>query len=69
MYTMTPDRFFVIDHHPAEAGVVIAAGLSGHGFKFTPVIAEIICQLLLDGRAELPIDFLSLTRAIERQES
>ena len=35
---------------------------SGHGFKFVPVIGEILADLTLDGRTDLPIDFLRLGR-------
>ena len=63
MYTLTPDEHFVIDHLPGHAGrVVVAAGFSGHGFKFTPVVGEILADLALDGRTELPIEFLSARR-------
>jgi sarcosine oxidase len=49
MYTMTPDTHFIIDHHPRHPNVVIAAGFSGHGFKFAPVVGEILADLALDG--------------------
>ena len=63
MYTLTPDEHFVIDHLPGHAGrVVVAAGFSGHGFKFTPVVGEILADLALDGRTERPIQFLSAQR-------
>jgi len=62
MYTMTPDCHFVVDRHPAHAQVVFAAGLSGHGFKFTNVLGEALADLALDGATRLPIGFLSLER-------
>jgi sarcosine oxidase len=62
MYTMTPDEHFIIDRHPRHSQVAIAAGLSGHGFKFTAVLGEVLAQLVLDGRAELPIGFLACDR-------
>ena len=34
----------------------MAAGFSGHGFKFFPVIGEMIADLVLDGTSKLPID-------------
>ena len=40
LYTMTPDGHFVVDRHPAHPQVVLAAGLSGHGFKFVPVLGQ-----------------------------
>jgi sarcosine oxidase len=62
LYTLTPDEFFVVDHHPRHANVVFAAGLSGHGFKFTPVLGKVLADLVLDGETELPIGFLSVGR-------
>jgi monomeric sarcosine oxidase len=62
MYTMTPDAHFVVDRHPAHRQVLFAAGLSGHGFKFTGVLGEALTQLALDGSTSLPIAFLSAGR-------
>ncbi|PGG98508.1 hypothetical protein GX51_06774 [Blastomyces parvus] len=39
-YTDTPKGDFIIDHHPDYAGLFIATGCSGHGFKFLPVLGE-----------------------------
>jgi sarcosine oxidase len=62
MYTVTPDEHFVVDRHPADPRVVFAVGLSGHGFKFTGVLGEALADLALDGRTELPIGFLAVSR-------
>ena len=61
-YTMSPDTHFVIDRHPEHANVVFAAGLSGHGFKFTGVLGEALADLVTTGRTDLPIGFLGLER-------
>ena len=58
MYTLTPDENFIIDVHPNCSDIVIAAGFSGHGFKFAPLIGECLADLALDGGTKLPIDFL-----------
>jgi sarcosine oxidase len=62
MYTMSPDENFVVGAHPEFKNIVFAAGLSGHGFKFTAVLGEILADLTLSGRTALPIDFLSPVR-------
>lgn len=62
MYTMTPDQHFIVDRHPEHGNIFIAAGFSGHGFKFTPAIGEVLADLALDGTSSLPIGFLSLDR-------
>jgi sarcosine oxidase len=62
LYTMSSDEHFIVDRHPAHANVAFAAGLSGHGFKFTPVLGSALADLALDSGTDLPIDFLSLRR-------
>jgi monomeric sarcosine oxidase len=62
LYTMSPDEHFIVDRHPELPNVVFAAGLSGHGFKFVPVLGRALADLALDGGTDLPIDFLSLKR-------
>jgi sarcosine oxidase len=56
LYTNTPDDRFVIDLHPAAAGVAVASACSGHGFKFAPVIGEILADLATDGHTDWPIE-------------
>ncbi len=62
MYTLTADQHFVVAVHPRHPQVSIAAGFSGHGFKFTSVIGEILAGLAIEGRTSHPIDFLSPAR-------
>jgi monomeric sarcosine oxidase len=62
LYTMSPDENFIVDRHPVHANVVFAAGLSGHGFKFAPVLGRTLAELALQGETTLPIAFLSLAR-------
>jgi monomeric sarcosine oxidase len=51
MYTMTPDQDFIVDRHPEHPNVSIAAGFSGHGFKFAPVVGEHLADLATDPAA------------------
>ncbi len=55
MYTDTADESFVLAPHPAEERVVLACGFSGHGFKFAPVVGEILADLVVDGATAHPI--------------
>jgi glycine/D-amino acid oxidase-like deaminating enzyme len=64
MYTMTPDAHFIIDHHPHNQNVVIACGFSGHGFKFAPVVGEILADLALDGRTRHDIALFAASRFV-----
>ncbi len=47
MYTMTPDEHFFLDLHPEYPQVSVAGGFSGHGFKFSSVVGEILCDLAM----------------------
>jgi glycine/D-amino acid oxidase-like deaminating enzyme len=62
MYTLTPDQHFLVDRHPEWSNVALAAGFSGHGFKFAPVVGEALSDLVWNGSTPLPIGFLSLNR-------
>lgn len=44
-YSMTPDEAFIFGRLADESRLIVAAGLSGHGFKFTPVLGELISQI------------------------
>jgi sarcosine oxidase len=62
MYTNTRDANFVIDRLADHPNVVVASACSGHGFKFSSVIGEILADLVLDGHTRHPIGFLSAKR-------
>lgn len=49
LFTNTPDEHFAIGALPGVPSVVVAAGFSGHGFKFCSVVGEILADLALDG--------------------
>ena len=55
LYTLTPDRNFVLGWHPEHPRVVVACGFSGHGFKFSPVVGEIVTDLVTTGSTAHPI--------------
>ena len=63
-YTTTPDENFLLATHPAHPQVTVAAGFSGHGFKFVPVIGEIIADLVRDGETHLPINLFAPERLL-----
>jgi sarcosine oxidase len=62
MYTNTPDEHFLVDRHPDFDNVTYAGGFSGHGFKFSTVIGEILADLTLHGRATPEAEFLRAAR-------
>ena len=62
LYTMSPDEHFLVDRHPDDPRIVFAAGLSGHGFKFTPILGQALAELATEGVTRQPTAFLSLGR-------
>jgi len=48
LYTLTPDRDFVVDRLPEHPGIVVALG-AGHGFKYASVLGRIVAELSVDG--------------------
>ncbi|MVP02441.1 N-methyl-L-tryptophan oxidase [Paenibacillus lutrae] len=61
-YELTPDDDFIIDRHPLHPNVLLAGGFSGHGFKFSSVVGEILTELILYGRSSLNLEPFALSR-------
>jgi glycine/D-amino acid oxidase-like deaminating enzyme len=57
MYSMSTDGHFIIDHHPQYRQIVFAAGMSGHGYKFAPIIGERLVGML-ENEPDPLFDFL-----------
>ena len=62
LYTMTPDGDFILDRLPACPQIVVASPCSGHGFKFAPLIGEILADLATTGTTEHDISRFRLSR-------
>lgn len=62
LYTNTPDYHFVLDRHPSHHNIIIGTGFSGHGFKFGPVLGELIAALVIDEDPALPLDMFAIAR-------
>ncbi|MBI3859648.1 MAG: N-methyl-L-tryptophan oxidase [Thaumarchaeota archaeon] len=62
LYTNTPDSNFVVDFHPDDERVMIVSACSGHGFKFAPVLGEVVSDLLTVGKTTQDISFLGISR-------
>jgi len=69
MYSNTPDQHFVIAKHPEHANVTVACGFSGHGFKFVPVVGEVLADLATTGRTAHPIDLFEPRRPALRPDA
>ncbi len=61
-YTTTPDSGFVIDYLPNQPQVLIASCCSGHGFKHSAAIGEILAEISLLGKSKISIKDFSLSR-------
>ncbi len=68
MYTMTPDEHFIVGHHPEFSSVMIAAGFSGHGFKFANVIGEILADLAMHDVTHFDLHMFSPRRFSHREQ-
>jgi sarcosine oxidase len=62
LYTMTDDGDFVLDHVPGSPQIVLGSPCSGHGFKFSPVIGEILADLALKRQTAHNISRFRLAR-------
>jgi len=62
LYTMTPDGDFIVDRLPDAPQMIIASPCSGHGFKFAPVIGDIVADLAIEGTTPRDISRFSLGR-------
>jgi N-methyl-L-tryptophan oxidase len=47
---MTPDDNFILDTHPEYPHVILAGGFSGHGFKFSSVVGEMLADQAEQGK-------------------
>ena len=65
LYTLTPDRDFVIDTLPERPNVCVAIG-AGHAFKFASVIGRILSELALDGATASDIAGFEVDRPLLR---
>ncbi len=63
LYTLTPDRDFVVDRLPEHPEVAVGIG-GGHGYKFASLIGRILSELAIDGRTERNIEPFRIDRAI-----
>ncbi|CAN5506423.1 N-methyl-L-tryptophan oxidase [soil metagenome] len=61
LYTLTPERDFILGLAPEHPAVCIAVG-AGHGFKFTPTIGRVLADLAMTGECPVDIDSFRLDR-------
>jgi sarcosine oxidase len=62
LYTTTPDANFVIDFHPDSEQIIIASPCSGHGFKHSAAVGELVAELAVNGVSKIDISRFSIER-------
>lgn len=62
MYTMSPDGHFIIDQCEDDPRIVYAAGLSGHGFKFTSALGEVLADMATDTKSRFDLSLFKRSR-------
>jgi len=69
MYTNTPDFHFLIDTHPLFPQVLIASPCSGHGFKFSSAIGELLADLIIEGKSQFDLSMFTIGRLVTAQNA
>ena len=62
LYTVTPDRGFIIDRHPYHDRVLVISACSGHGFKHSAGIGDAVAELVTEGRNHVDLSPFSIAR-------
>lgn len=58
----SPDDNFIFGHIDQVEGLILASGFSGHGFALTPILGQLLCELITQGKTTLPVDAFRLDR-------
>jgi sarcosine oxidase len=62
LFTNTADEHFVIDALPGAPPVIVASPCSGHGFKFSSVVGEVLADMATGVRPRLDLGLFKLGR-------
>lgn len=62
LYTVTPDRRFIIDRHPEQDRVYVISACSGHGFKHSAGIGNVVAEMMTEGRSSINLAPFSISR-------
>ncbi len=62
LYNSAPDYGFVIDKHPDFENIIVASPCSGHGFKHSAAIGEVLAELVVEGKSKIDISKFSFNR-------
>jgi len=62
IYDVSPDENFILDYLPGDQRITLATGLSGHGFKFGPLLGHLLSNLVREVQPEVPLGRFRLAR-------
>lgn len=68
MYDVSPDENFILDYLPGDQRITLATGLSGHGFKFGPLLGHLLSNLVREIQPEVPLGRFRLGRFSHQHE-
>jgi sarcosine oxidase subunit beta len=66
LYDVTPDGHPIVDHASGIDGLFVVAGFSGDGYKYAPVLGQLLAEWVVDGRPSIDLRALRLSRFVER---
>ncbi len=71
IFTNTPDEHFIIDDQPDVnyPQIALISACSGHGYKFTNVLGEVMAQLALQGKTTHSVEWLKANRFFEKKQT
>jgi len=64
LYTYTPDENFVLDYLPDSKNIIIGAGFSGHGFKFTPLVGKTLVDMAMNKSVNFDLSMFKLSNQL-----
>ncbi len=67
MYTDTPDLHFLIDFHPGHKNILLISPCSGHGFKFSAVMGEIVADMVTEGKSKFDLSNFGVERLLSEE--
>jgi len=65
IYTRTSDGHFVLGLHPDKPQIVLASPCSGHGFKFSSIVGEVLADLATTQITNKLIDLFRPSRFVK----
>jgi sarcosine oxidase subunit beta len=66
---LAADEVPILGPLPGIDNITVAAGFSGHGFALSPMIGQVLSELIVDGAPSVPIDALHYTRFVGKEDT